>query len=136
MNKDTYSKEGSSCILTSGKNTSLEVSSEIESITNNFVQIKLTKLEEWIKYDENEHETSFNVICDLKLTRMQEIATRNTRERRETRPIKGGGPNDDFIYGGGVTIVNSTDIEINNVSVKWKKPPMTYDVRNILNYII
>ena len=45
-----------------------------------------------------------------------------------TRTIKGGGPNDGFINGGGVVVVNSNDLLIINASVQWKKPPLTHDV--------
>ena len=122
LNKNRYTKEGSSCILKSDSGGELSsqvgiIRSKIQSITNNFVQIKLKKVEKWKRIYQ-----TFNVICDLNLRRS------NTTEKRQTRPVSGGGPNDENIYGGGVTIVNSTDIEIDKVTVTWTKPPMTHNV--------
>ena len=131
MNKDTYKKEGSYCFLTGSVNKFRNVSSEIESITDNDVQIRVTfdeikyKINPNGSFNENRHET-FSVTCDLK-TRLDNI----TRETRTTRPIKGGGMYDEFIYGGGVTVVNSIDIPINNVSVELNKPPMSYNVSHV-----
>lgn len=122
MNKDTYVAEGSSCNIKADSTSSSTISSEIESITDNYVEIKIQDPKTWMYNKRSEHQ-AFNVICDL-----QKLSNSNGTERRTTRPIKGGGPNDGFINGGGVVVVNTDDLTIKEASVKWKKPPMTYDV--------
>ena len=121
MNKDTYAAEGSICNLKADSDSASNIPSEIESITDDYVEIKIQNPKAWM-YRGAEHQP-FNVICDLK-----KLSNSNGTERRTTRPIKGGGPNDGFINGGGVVVVNTDDLIIKEASVQWKKPPMTYDV--------
>ena len=123
MNKDTYAIEGSSCRLKSDSNlASIQIQEvEIESISDSYVQIKIPN-PKTLTYN------AFNIICDFKT-----LSNQNGTEQRSTRPIKGGGPNDGFINGGGVVIVNSNDLEITNASAEWKEPLMTHNVSlNIL----
>ena len=121
INKETYTKEGSTCALKATLNATLSVEAEIESIENDFAEIRVEQPKTWM-YSKESQLQSFNVICNL--NRQSE----NSTEVRTTRPIVGGGMADEYIYGGGVTVVNSNDIKINDVLVKWKEPPMTFDV--------
>ena len=123
INKETYLKEGSTCTLKPNSNATLSVEAKIESIANDFAEIRVEEPKTWMYNNESQHQ-SFNVICYLK---QQSV---NRTEERTTRPIVGGGMLDEYIYGGGITVVNSNDININGVVVKWKEPPMTYDVSN------
>ena len=126
INKESYTKEGSTCTLKPNSNATLSVEAKIESIANDFAEIRVEKPKTWMYNSESQHQ-SFNVICYLKQQ------SKNSTDERTTRPIVGGGMHDEYIYGGGITVVNSNDIKINDVAVKWKQPPMTYDVSQKFN---
>ena len=113
MNKDTYAVEGSSCNIKADSTSASTISSEIESITDNYVEIKIQDPKTWMHSKGSEHQ-AFNVICDLK-----KLSNSNGTERRTTRPIKGGGPNDGFINGGGVVVVNTDDLTIKEANEKF-----------------
>ena len=118
INDDAYSKEESNCILTS--NSTVVATTGIEMIGVNYIEIKIAKPEDWM-YNANPHQT-FDVICSMKKRRS------NVTEERSTRPFLTNGKDGSFIYGGGVSVVDSNRIRIQNVSVQIKEPPMKYDV--------
>ena len=120
-------KEGSTCALSNPNSTKFTVSSEIEIISNGFAEIKVNQPENWM-YAESQYKV-FDVICNF------QKRSQNATEQRTTRPVRGGGNSDQFVYGGGIGVVNSNDIKINNVSVKWKHSPMTYDVSYLNTFI-
>ena len=124
MNIGTYAKEGSTCSLTPNSNglaNGTSIPAEIESITSDYVEIRVDQPKKWMYNKESQHQ-SFKVVCYLK------TQSGNSTEERSTRPTIGGGTYDDYIYGGGITVVNSNDIRVKDVSATWKQPPMTYDV--------
>ena len=118
INDDVYSKEGSNCSLTS--NGTVIATTGIEMIGVNYIEIKIVKPEDWM-YSANRHQT-FDVMCSMKNRRS------NVTEERSTRPFLTDGKDGNFIYGGGVSVVDSNGIRIQNVSVQIKEPPMKYDV--------
>ena len=130
INEETYTKEGSTCTLKPNSNATSSIEAKIESLSNDFAEIRVDRPKTWkhgwINNKESQHQ-SFNVICYLKQK------SENITEERTTRPIVGGGMDDEYIHGGGLTVVNSNDIKIKDVSVPWKQPPMTYDVSNNFN---
>ena len=119
MGKDEYIKEGSNCRIKPDLISASTISAEIELIGDDYVEIKILDPKNWM-YRGSEHQ-AFEIICDLK-------AHDNATKTRTTRPIIGGGPNDGFINGGGIVVVNSNDLRVDDASVKWKKSPMTHDV--------
>ena len=118
INGDAYSKEGSDCSLTS--NGTVIATTGIEMIGVNYIEIKIAKPEDWM-YSANRHQT-FDVMCGMKKRRS------NVTEEKSTRPFLTDGKVGNFIYGGGVRVVDSNGIRIRNVSVQMKEPPMKYDV--------
>ena len=93
---------------------------DIEMIGVNYIEIKIAKPEDWM-YSANRHQT-FDVMCSMKKRQS------NVAEKRSTRPFLTDGKDGNFIYGGGVSVVDSNEIRIQNVSVQMKEPPMKYDV--------
>ena len=122
ISDDAYSQEASDCNLTS--NGTVMATTEIEMIGVNYIEIKIAKPEEWM-YSANRHQT-FDVMCTMKKQRS------NVTEERSTRPFLTDGKDGNFIYEGGVRVVDSNGIRIQNVSVKMKEPPMKYDVSSYL----
>ena len=96
----------------------------IEMIGVNYIDIKIAKPENWM-YSATRHQT-FDVMCSMKKRRS------NVTEERSTRPFLTGGKDENFIYGGGVRVVDSNGIRIQNVSVQMTEPPMKYDVSSYL----
>ena len=96
----------------------------IEMIGVNYIEIKITKPEDWM-YSANQHQT-FDIMCSMNKRRS------NLTEERSTRPFLTGENDGNFIYGGGVRVVDSNGIRIQNVSVQMKEPPMKYDVSSYL----
>ena len=118
INDDAYSREESNCILTS--NSTVVATTGIEKIGVNYIEIKIAKPEDWM-YNANPRQT-FDVMCSMKKRRS------NATEERSTRPFLTDGKDVSLIYGGGVSVVDSNGIRIQNVSVQIKEPPMKYDV--------
>ena len=121
MGKDEYIKEGSNCRIKPDFVSASTISAEIESIGDDYLEIKIQDPKTWM-YRGSEHQ-AFEIICDLNAH-----GNGNGTETRTTRPIIGGGPNDGFINGGGIVVVNSNKLRVDDASVQWKKSPMTYDV--------
>ena len=92
----------------------------IEMIGVNYIEIKVAKPEDWM-YSATRHQT-FDVMCSMKKRRS------NVTEEMSTRPFLTDRKDGNFIYGGGVGVVDSNGIRIKNVSVQIKEPPMKYDV--------
>ena len=122
INDDAYSKEESNCILTS--NATVMATTGIEMIGVNYIEIKIAKPDDWM-YSANRHQT-FDVMCSMKKRRS------NVTEEKSTRPFLTGGKDGNFIYGGGVRVVDTNGIRIRNVSVQMRDPPMKYDVSSYL----
>ena len=122
ISDDDYSKEESDCSLTS--NGTVMATTGIEMIEVNYIEIKISKPEDWM-YSANRHQT-FDVMCSMKKRRS------NVTEERSTRPFLTDGKGGNFIYGGGVRVVDSNGIRIQNVSVQMTESPMKYDVSSYL----
>ena len=122
ISDDDYFKEESDCSLTS--NGTVMATTGIEMIGVNYIKIKIAEPEDWM-YSANRHQT-FDVMCTMKKQQS------NVTEERSTRPFLTGGKDGNFIYGGGVRVVDSNGIRIQNVSVQMKEPPMKYDVSSYL----
>ena len=125
IGKDDYTMEGSNCRIKPDFVSASTISADIESIGDDYVEIKIQDPKTWM-YRGSEHQV-FEIICDLKVN-----GNGNATETRTTRPIIGGGPNDGFINGGGIVVVDSNDLRVDEASVQWKKPPMTHDVSRVV----
>ena len=122
ISDDDYFKEESDCSLTS--NGTVMATTGIEMTGVNYIEIKISRPEDWM-YSANRHQT-FDIMCSMKKRRS------NVTEERATRPFLTGGKDGNFNYGGGVRVVDSNGIRIQNVSVQMTEPPMKYDVSSYL----
>ena len=122
ISDDDYFKEESDCSLTS--NGTVMATTGIEMTGVNYIEIKISRPEDWM-YSANRHQT-FDIMCSMKKRRS------NVTEEKSTRPFLTGGKDGNFNYGGGVRVVDSNGIRIQNVSVQMTEPPMKYDVSSYL----